>query len=254
MPNLIKQRFNPQSTIKAFFNKYRIRKNPKMKKADRLKFLEDYCEEESIITINRGHVWFRETLFPILVQAEKKDLAEKDLLAEAHVLIGEVYELIYAPLKAVEQYKKALHLNPHSSFAHEWMSALQEQLGNYIPALNHIEEAIKLAPEEESLMWNRQRVQDCMVYDKEPEIDFNLSLWKYGESLVNQQFDGIIKTLTNPLTEDFEELRCLAAAYGAKNDATNYSIIQEKIESVESSKWEQEEFDVFYQIKKTVYR
>lgn len=223
-----------------------------MKKADLIDFLADYSGNEPYFVIEKGCHWFKQMLLPVLTEANKILLFENELLLESYLLTGEIYELIYAPKKALSFYKKAIEIVPNSFLAHQWMSALQEELGDYLSAMNHIELAITLAPDEESLMWDRQRIQDCIVYDKDPDISLEQPLYKYGQLLATLQFDIIIQALSKPLTTGFDELRCLAAAYAGKDELTDYLAIIEKMQTMEMD-WEPEYFDSFYRPKEISY-
>lgn len=216
-----------------------------MKKEDLIDFLAHYSGNEPSFVIEKGYHWFNQILLPTLTKANKLLLPENELLLDSYLLTGEIYELIFAPKKALSFYKKALKIAPNSFMAHQWMSALQEELGDYLTAMNHIESAIQLAPEEESFMWDRQRIQDCIVYDKDADISMKQPLYKYGQLLARLQFDTIIQALSNPLTTDFDELRCLAAAYAGRNKLDDYLTIIEKIQAIETD-WDPEDFDSFY--------
>jgi len=208
-------------------------------------FIEDYCSAGAEAVLQKGYQWFHHTLTPTLKKVSEEHPDETVLLGEAWLMAGEVHELLYAPNQAKTCYQIAIHFNPFSTDSYRWLALVEEQLGNYLDATKNIELALKYTTDGVALMEDRQRIQDCIVYDKAPDfIEGNL-LWAYSEALAEGNFEAIIKSIKALETTDIELLKCLYRAYGGMQDKTNGTAIWQQILTIEPDMI-LEELDLFY--------
>ena len=216
-----------------------------MNKKQQLQFLNQFCEEGSEGAIEKGYTWFQDVLSPTLKLVSEKQPTERQLLGEAWLVAGEVHELLNAPNQAITCYHISLFFNPTSVDTHRWKALVHEQLGDYLEATKHIELALKHSDEGEDLMVDRQRIQDCIVYDKAPDFEEGNLFWTYNELLAEGKFGKVIKGIKKLKTTDVELLHCLYRAYGGKKEVEKGEKTWQKILKVESEAV-LEELDLFY--------
>ena len=216
-----------------------------MHSKDLIDFLHQYCQEGSEAVLKKGYRWFNTILTPNLKQFSEQHNEESELLGEAWLITGEVHELILAPNQAITCYIIAKHYSPFSSDIYRWLALVQESLGQYLEAINNIEKSLKYTNDGEALMEDRQRIQDCMVYDKVPDfIEGNL-VWKYNEYLAEGKFDKIVKNSKKQQTTDIELLKCFYRAYGGLQDKDSGEKVWQKILALEADAI-LDEVDLFY--------
>ena len=156
-----------------------------------LQFIKDFCDLGSEPVLEKGYHWFQETLTPKLKEASEKHSKETILLGEAWLIAGEVHELLYAPNQAITCYQISLYFNPFSADIYRWLALVYEQLGDYLEATKNIELALKYTADGTTLMEDRQRIQDCIVYDKMPDFQEGNLLWGYNEALTEGKFEAL---------------------------------------------------------------
>ena len=210
-----------------------------------LQLIEGYCSEGVEAVLEKGYQWFHNTLTPALQKVSEENPTETILLGEAWLIAGEVHELLYAPNQAITCYQISLHFNPFSSDTYRWLAIVQEQLGNYLKAMKNIEFALKYTTDGVTLMEDRQRIQDCIVYDKDADFHPDNSFWKYSELLAAGNFDVIIQEIGGIKTKKVDLLRCLYRAFGGKQAKTEGIAIWQQILRLETDVV-LEEVDLFY--------
>ena len=210
-----------------------------------LQCLDDLCQDSSDAVIIKGYRWFQNTLTPTLKLATEQLNTETERLGESWLIAGEIHELLEAPLQALTCYQIATHFSPENPDIYHWSALVQEQLGTYIEAMANIDLAIKFSQNGAQLMEDRQRIQDCMVYDKAPDYQPNNLVWKYTELLAEGNFETIIQELKDSKAEDIEILRCLYRAYGINQQITDGENVWQQILQIDNST-EPDELDRFY--------
>jgi len=216
-----------------------------MKLTEQTDFLQTYCEGGSDTALQNGYSWFTQNLTPTLQSITKENKVEPLLLADAWLVTGEVHELLYAPQQAITCYKLALHFHPEFVDGYQWLALVEEQLGDYVAALEHIELALKYAEEGEGLMEDRQRIQDSMVYDKVTDFTEGNLYWTYSELLAADDLATVIKDIHPFKTQDGDLLRCLYRALGAQEDKAKGDKVWQRILAIEPDAV-LEEIDLFY--------
>ncbi len=212
----------------------------------KLQFLKEFCSAGSEPVLTKGYSWFQETLTPNLKEvSEKYGDVETTLIGEAWLIAGEVHELLYAPNQAMTCYQISLHFNPLAADTYRWLALVQEQLGEYLEATKNIELALKYTSEGATLMEDRQRIQDCIVYDKVPDFQEGNLLWAYNEALTEGKFETIIKSIQASKTTDIDLLKCLYRAYGGLQDKVNGTTTWQQILDIDQDAV-RDELDLFY--------
>lgn len=204
-----------------------------MSKKERIQFINQFCEEGSEGALQKGYTWFQDTLSPTLKLVSEKQPDQRQLLGEAWLIAGEVHELLNAPKQAITCYQIALFFNPTSIDIHRWKALVHEQLGEYLEATKHIELALKHSQEGEDLMVDRQRIQDCIVYDKAPDFEAGDLIWSYNELLAEGKFGKVIKGIKKLNSEDIELLHCLYRAYGGKKNTEKGEKVWQRIMQID---------------------
>lgn len=210
-----------------------------------LQFIEDFCKAGSEPVLEKGYRWFQEVLTPNLKKASEEHSKETILIGEVWLIAGEVHELLYAPNQAITCYQISLHFNPFSADTYRWLALVCEQLGDYLEATKNIELALKYTADGVALMEDRQRIQDCIVYDKMPDFQEGNLLWTYNEALTEGSFELIIKSIKASKTTDVELLRCLYRAYGGLQDKANGTATWQQIITIDQDAV-RDELDLFY--------
>ena len=210
-----------------------------------LQFLEDFCNAGSESVIAKGYEWFQEELTPNLKKASEQHSEETTLLGEAWLIAGEAHELLCAPNQAVTCYQISLHFNPFAADTYRWLALVYEQLGDYLAATKNIELALKYTTDGIPLMEDRQRIQDCMVYDKLPDFQEGNLLWVYNEALTEGNFEMITKSIRTSKTKNIELLKCLYRAYGGLQDKANGIATWQRILAIDKD-IVRDELDLFY--------
>lgn len=210
-----------------------------------LQFLEEFCSAGSEPVLEKGYRWFQEVLTPNLKKASEQHSEKTTLLGESWLIAGEVHELLYAPNQAITCYQIALHFNPFAEDIYRWLALVYEQLGDYLTATKNIELALKYTTEGVTLMEDRQRIQDCIVYDKVPDFQEGNLLWAYNEALTEGKFKATIKSIQSSKTKDTELLRCLYRAYGGLQDTINGTATWQQILAIDQAAV-RDELDLFY--------
>jgi len=216
-----------------------------MNKKEQIQFLSQFCEEGSEAVLQKGYTWFQDVLSPSLKLVSEKQPGQTQLLAEAWLIAGEVHELLNAPKQAITCYHISLFFNPSSVDTHRWKAIVHEQLGEYLEATKHIELALDHSKEGEELMVDRQRIQDCIVYDKAPDFEEGNLLWDFNELLAEGKFGKVIKGIKKLKTSDIELLHCLYRAYGGKKNTEKGEKVWQQILKREPEAI-LEELDLFY--------
>ena len=211
-----------------------------------LSFLTQYCQDGSEAAFQKGYQWFYQTLSPAIQQASEQLSEEVKLLSEVWLITGEVHELLQAPKQAITCYELAIYFNPYATDNYRWLALVQEQIGQYVAALENIELALKYTHEGEDLMEDRQRIQDCMVYDKIPDYKEGDLLWELTELLAAGSFEQVIKQIESQGNKDVELLRCLYRAYGGLQQKADVQAIRQMMIDLEMEV-ELGEVDEFYQ-------
>ena len=94
-------------------------------------------------------------------------------------------------------------------------------------------------------MEDRQRIQDCMVYDKIPEFQEGNLLWGYHEALIAGDFQATIHSIKALEKTEVDLLRCLYRAYGGLRDNKNGGITWQQISAIDQDAI-RDEVDLFY--------
>ncbi|MCH2023494.1 MAG: hypothetical protein MK207_13545 [Saprospiraceae bacterium] len=193
-----------------------------MKKKALLDFLVN-VENQGVVKLHiSGYRWFKSIWLPRLGLADLLIPEHAALLADCWYLMGDVYDFNCAPLKAIECYKKAIQYDESIDGAYREIANMYKQIGHYSKALNYINIAIDMMPDNTEIKAEKEEIQDCINYDVEPFLTDNNQCWKLNEKLANQEFDFIIQLVSQIDNPELNIIQCLARAYGAQANFEKY--------------------------------
>lgn len=107
-----------------------------------------------VIHNNLGDVYGRQGNFEKSVEEFKKAIEINPLYAEAYHNLANTYQEMNQKNLAIENYQKALALNPRLWQSHQNLAAVYFDQGDYQKALEHIQKALEINPADENLQQN----------------------------------------------------------------------------------------------------
>ena len=188
-------------------------------------------------TVNETHVkgfaYFHHGFMPRLLEAGKIKDFDKETLALGWTRAGSLYTMNEAPRRSIECLKKALLLAPNTV---EVLQLYVDQLiavGHYHKAFEYINKLLELEPDRMEFITLRQKIQDDINYDSEPQFQSGDLVWELNEQLAAEQFNSVINTVLETDMNDILLLKKLACAYGAVGHNANYDQVWQAIYKVE---------------------
>jgi tetratricopeptide (TPR) repeat protein len=170
-----------------------IIKKEKMTRKEREQLLNEYSESGVEAILNQGATWFFKTFLPNLNIATETNSVDEGILADCWFIVGDLFDLVFAPLQAQAAYEKAIEIDPDFTEAYAELASIHRDLGNYDLALENIQIALELDP----LEADYQIQLDCIFEDinqKTPAF-FSESneKWPYYETLAAQKFEKLLE-------------------------------------------------------------
>lgn len=175
--------------------------------------------------LNNGFHWFKDT---ILYNIKKSDI-DNTSLSDLWYLIGDVYDMTDAPLKALESYKRAITIDNTNYAAYREAASKLEAIGQYTEAFQYINKSLEIEPDDECSISDKRSIENNIRFNNEPLFTQGDLLWDMNEYLANQKFGLIIKELRN--SSDIEFLKILARSYAALEKIDEYTDIWNSIAS-----------------------
>ncbi|MDW8246605.1 MAG: tetratricopeptide repeat protein [Sandaracinaceae bacterium] len=177
-------------------------------------------------------------------------LAIEDRNAEAHYLQGRFFENDNQVISALNEYRKAVELDPEHADGHARLGVLLLQSGNYSEASKHLEQASRLAPEQLAVRlalsdayrglkeWSKSRAELEKILSRNPSMveayySFGLLLWEQANTLSGQeQLDMLVQA-----QQQLVQFRTLMGPRLTRDDPCNRYIedINRQIERVRRS-------------------
>ena len=189
-----------------------------MDKGRLLKFLTE-TENGGISKLHsKGYQWFKSVYLPYLGLADLLLPGKMELIADCWYLAGDVSDFNDAPQKAIEYYKKALEYDEDSIVAYREIAHMNLQCGDYQEALKYINIALDKLPDDQDMISDKAEIIDSINYSKEPYLTTDNIVWQLNEKLASEQFDMVIKEVSEMKHPDNAHLQCLASASGAKGE------------------------------------
>lgn len=203
-------------------------------------------EEAGIAALyNRGFAWLKSEFLPKLQLAESLLPEETILQADCWYLLGDVYDFNEAPEQAITAYQTALLFDDTIEGPYREIAHMHELIGEYPTALDYINRALELQPDDTLLMEDKSAIQDSINYTTEPHFTEDNLIWQDNEDLAAGQVERVIRrieTLEAPTAVDWQSL---ARAYGAKGDLASYQKAWDKLlKAAETLDWSYA--DLFY--------
>ena len=126
---------------------------------------------------NKGYLWFKERFLPALLRLEAKSkhsLQEKEVLADAYYLLGDIHDFNDAPKQALKAYKKSISHFPNPSYASgAWreLGSMYHRLGHYKSALKAVKRALSICPNDSNAQFDLEFLLDDISSEEEPDWD-----------------------------------------------------------------------------------
>jgi tetratricopeptide (TPR) repeat protein len=108
---------------------------------------------------NLGDVYARNGNYPMAVEEFTKAVEINPNYADAYHNLANTYQMMGQEDKAIENYDKALAINPNIWQSYENLSSIYFNEGNYPEALVDIQKAISINPNDDSLKNNLASIQ-----------------------------------------------------------------------------------------------
>ena len=193
----------------------------------------------------KGFAYFHHAVMPRLLEAGKNKEFDRKLLSDSWQLVGDIYRLNGAPLKAQKVYQKALAVAPDRVGLLYQMALVLIQTGNYHKAYQTINQALEIDPDNFRLITERQRIQDDINYDSEPHYRNEDPVWNLNELLAEEQFEKVVNAVLDTEMDQVPFLKCITRAYGAVSHHANYLQVWQRIIKLDKET-EPEAADWFY--------
>lgn len=192
-------------------------------------YLQLLAKETVVETHAKGFTYLHHGLMPRLLEAGKIKGFDKELLATCWTRVGAIYALNEAPNRSIECLRKALVLNTLQKDALELIVDQLILIGNYHEAFRFINQLMDIEPDNMELITKRQRIQDDMNYDSQPQLQSGNLVWLLNEQLATEQFNSVISTVLDTEMDNVILLKKLACAYAAVGHDSNYLQVLETI-------------------------
>jgi tetratricopeptide (TPR) repeat protein len=212
-----------------------------MTRKEREILLSKYSELGVEALLDKGATWFYHTFLPNLTIATETNSVEDGVLADCWFAVGDLYDLVFAPLHAKEAYEKAIEIDPDFGAAYAELASIYSDLGDYVAALEYIEQAIELDADDVDFKFELQNIQQ-FIKDKVPTV-FSESneKWPYYEALAAKKWDYLLensndeknafhskmKAFTNQLTGNRPESAKNWEAFLSKSPSHEQNFVEE---------------------------
>ena len=128
---------------------------------------------------NLGDVYARQGDMQKAVEEFKKAIEINPNYADAYHNLGNTYQQMGQLDLAIENYQKALSINPHLWQSYQNLAAIYFNQGQYDLALENIKKALEINPNDENLKQNLQVIESKVQGNWEISINFMLSINTY---------------------------------------------------------------------------
>lgn len=214
-----------------------------MKKEEVRKILEKVAEEGVAWPQLQDYKWFKEILIPYITFYEKSYSKENELISDCYYVIGDVFDLNKAPMKAIESYKKSIQVDKNNSAAFRELANMYRNIGEYKNALLYINKSLELDPDDEYAVSDKEWIQEFIDEKSDPFFKKGDLIWECDELLANSEPEKALELLKNKRKTAFRIAK--ARCYGALFDFRNYMKEWEGILQ-NSDKFEINSSDWFY--------
>lgn len=170
---------------------------------------------------HKGYEWVLNTLYPALNRASKIMPHEKFLISDCYYILGDIHDFNNAPKAAINAYQKSLAFDPEFSGAYRELSGMYRKMGNYQRAMELIEKACFIDPEDEDAIIDREKLDVYLVDPGETPFKSGDLIWALDETLATGKFQDST-ALVEQFQDNIEHYKAKARYYGALFDEENY--------------------------------
>lgn len=167
-----------------------------------------------------GFEWLRDIFSPAIEFAQNTFVDEERLIANCFYVLGDIYDFNGAPLAAINAYAKAIHYDNQFAAAYREMAGMYQGMGDYEKALQFIEIAVTLNPEERNALSDRKFIIEDLAQRPEPLYKKSDVIWQCNELLADFSCQQALSGLSNSM--DIDSCKARARCYGALADNPHY--------------------------------
>ncbi len=174
-----------------------------------------------------GYEWLRDKFLPALRRAEEKSgktFKEKEILADAFYLLGDVYDFADAPKKALQAYKKSTSYFPEPRYASgAWreLGCMHRRLGQYRAAVKALKRAVEICPDDDNAQSDLKWALEVMAAKDEAECDMTEPYNRVFDLLARGKAKEALLVL-QPLEESVANIQMKACCYGQLENLDSY--------------------------------
>jgi tetratricopeptide (TPR) repeat protein len=166
----------------------------------------------------RGHDWVRLRYLPGLRKLEQGAArADQRRAARGWRLIGDVHDLNGAPRAAVRAYQRALRMAPQQPGPWHAIGCMLDNMGSFQRARHALLRAVSLAPNDELLRGDLERVEWAMFNPCPVLFEADNPLWEGAEELAAGRPNQALARLGRRRSVRARQVR--ARIHGARGDA-----------------------------------
>ena len=176
----------------------------------------------------RDYAWFYDAFLPAM--SDPSVLAGRSLLASAWATVGDVYDMLEAPLAALEAYRRSDQLEP-SVYVFQEISRCLHGVGDINRALAAIDQALALAPNDQALHDQIEFIK--RTEDQPPLYEDSSLVWKCDEFMAARDFEAARLAVASPV--DANEYLALGRVLGVTGDDEGVRHVWDQIEKLDGS-------------------
>ncbi len=178
------------------------------------------CSQKNVsYLLERGYCWFDGILLPMIQDVNHSGVSTENL-SDLYYLIGDVYDMTSAPLKALYWYEESILIDSSNYAAYREAANMLEQVGDYERACIYINKALEIDPTDECSIQDKECIYSSKQTNSDPLYIKGDMVWEMNELLAGKEFSEILNCLKGK--DNVELLKILARAYGALKDEAKY--------------------------------
>jgi len=163
-----------------------------------------------------GHEWVKDAFLPAARRLEQGRPSDRRLASRGFRLLGDVHDLNGAPRAAVRAYQRAIKLAPRDSGPWQAMGSMLDNMGLFGRARHALRRAVALAPEDELLRGDLERVEWAVFNDCPVLFEEGNPIWEASESLAAGRPNEALSALKRKRSIRARQVR--ARVHGARGD------------------------------------
>lgn len=198
-----------------------------------------FVSEEGISSTHReGYQWFWNKFMPALEKHVAETHLSKDVISDCCYIAGDVHDFNSAPKAAIREYKRTLEIDPTLGSAYREIAGMHYRMGEYDRAIDFSNTALKLWPDDESAVWDREELDKALAEETPvPWYEAGDPIWEADELLAQQKPDDALEKVAgrDDLEATLARLRCLGAKECVSEYLELWNDVAQKFDAIEFS-------------------